>query len=309
MNSKKVRAIHFSGGKSGQYTGVQLEFFEKNNRWALTSLFSTDDIGARHREDSLIDWMKENPADFTVVNVNDSHPICETCTLSCPGEKSCPQEEVVDVRRKISEILQSDLEHEKKSPKEYERKREGQDSFPNNREIFFKDQLSIPLDKPFKRKLKNGYAPYWNRPIDFFVWSHFYTPLMKLFNYSFDSYGRSSLMLNYKFTYLKKRLGPSEQFLESNIYVVLLQLLKSKKISKKTLDGLRFDDEEFIDNKMKLIQELEKNLGIFIYEIDEDLLLTVPRAIMALLLGISGISKSLSKNLETPDPSYIIPSF
>ena len=116
-------------------------------------------------------------------------------------------------------------------------------------------------------------------------------------------------MLNYKFTYLKKRLGPSEQFLESNIYVALVQLLKSKKISKKTLDGLRFDDEEFIDNKMKLIQELEKNLGIFIYEIDEDLLLTVPRAIMALLLGISGISKSLSRNLDTPDASYIIPSF
>ena len=83
-------------------------------------------------------------------------------------------------------------------------KESGKETFPNNRELFFKDQLSIPLDKSFRRKLKNGYAPYWNRPIDFFVWSNFYTPLMKLFNYSFDSFGRSSLMLNYKFTYLKK---------------------------------------------------------------------------------------------------------
>ena len=87
MNSKKVRGIHFSGGKSGQYTGVILEYFEKNKRWALTSLFSSEEVESRYREDSLIEWIDSNPADFTVVNVNDSHPICESCDLDCPGEK------------------------------------------------------------------------------------------------------------------------------------------------------------------------------------------------------------------------------
>ena len=165
---------------------------------------------------------------------------------------------------------------------------------------------------PLKRKLKNTFLPYWHRSIDLYVWINFHDNLLKVLNYSFDSFGHTSLMIIKRFDYLKNILGSSIKFYESNTNVVLLQLLKAKVINKGHLNGLRFLDETTIDDKKSLIRNLEKNLNLFAYESDIIDLILGSKMINAFLLALSGFSKLQGRADDLPswcEEDFIVPNF
>ena len=216
------------------------------------------------------------------------------------------------IRVLIDNLIGEDLLHSSVKPKEYERLRESLKAFDYSRDWLEEKTELPPLSQPFKRKLKGGFIPFWHRSIDLFIWIGFYDQMLKVLNYSFDSFGHTSMMIINRFNYLTNLLGPSINFYESNINVVLIQLLKNKIIDKNHLNGLRFLDETTIEDKKSLVLSLENNLNLFAYESDILDLILDPKMVHAFLLSISG--KALIENsiVELPswcEEKFIIPTF
>ena len=140
----------------------------------------------------------------------------------------------------------------------------------------------------------------------------FYDQMLKGFKLFFDSFGHSSMMIINRFKYIKNLLGPSYSFYESNINVVLIQLLKSQIINRNDLNGLRFLDETTIEDKKSLVLSLENNLNLFAYESDILDLILDPKMVHAFLLAISGKAQVENNILELPEwceEDFIIPTF
>ena len=235
ISSKKVGGIYLSGGKNGGYFGVLLELFsgDTDKRWFIKSIFNSDTFSKDQKEIEFINWIKQSGCKFWVTDIPLTSPICHDCDLSCPGENNCKVQEVQNLRLEMENLLGRDLLRSTVEPKKYEIERKNKDLFDKSKDWRDDENELPPLSASFRRKLKSGFLPYWNRSIDLYIWKYFYDDLLSIFNYSFDSFGHCSLMLINRIQYLKKQLGEDVSFFESNINLVLLQLLRAKKITKK----------------------------------------------------------------------------
>ena len=140
---------------------------------------------------------------------------------------------VQNLRLEIENLLGRDLLPSTVEPKKYEIERKNKDLFDKSRDWRDDENELPPLSASFRKKVKSGFLPYWNRSIDLYIWKYFYDDLLNIFNYSFDSFGHCSLMLINKFQYLKKQLGDNFLFLSLILILFFCSYLGQRKLQKK----------------------------------------------------------------------------
>ena len=156
--------------------------------------------------------------------------------------------------------------------------------------------------------------PYWNRPLDFWVWTQYYDQQLEIFNTSYDSFGTASLMILSRFNYLKRHFPSELQLFEGNIQLALLELLKADILTNREVKGLS-DFKEGMDYRFKVIKKIEQKLNIFIYESDLEVLLHFPRAFHSFILAITGQRIQMNQVIHPPkwalaeESQFVIPLF
>ena len=314
MESNNIAGMSMKGGRKDNFYFCLLEFYPDSDRWFLKSLLQVKDEEGRDGDDAVREWIEDFNLRRLVVDFPLSSPACHTCQLDCPGVEACPRPEVSPVRERIKRLLQEDMEILEHHPKTYERKRNMDDEIDVSRDILDKEAHEHILSRPFKRRLKKGFLPYWNRAIDFWIWRHYYDQLLDIFNSSYDSFGNTSLMLISRFSYLRRHFPNDLELFESNAPVILIELLRSKIIARKDIDLL--SDIEFgVEARLDIIKKIEKKLAIFIYDRDLEILARQPRAFESFLMAVAGQNIQIGKNRKTPDwtgpeqTKFIAPNF
>jgi len=289
MKIKNMAGMSMKGGRRDKFFFCLLEFFPEKNRWFLKSILGVKDEVNMHGDDAIRSWIEKFGLQDLVVDFPLNIPFCQTCTLSCPGVDRCPVKEVEEVKKIISGILKKDNEILTTSPKSYERAR-----------IKF-EQTGQPVEhiisKSFKRRLKKGFLPYWNRAIDLWIWTNYYDELLDYFDYSYDSFGSTSLMILSRFSYLKRHFPSSLKLYEGNIRVTLLELFKAGCIHKNDLRKLQ-DLEEGANGREIILKKIEERSNIFIYDTDMEILVKNSRAFDSFLLAITGQAIHMNKVKE-----------
>jgi hypothetical protein len=300
---KNIAGMSMKGGKKDKFYTCLLEYYPDQERWFLKSLLQVkdlDDSGVGQDSDEAIrNWIEEKNLKKLVVDFPLSQPACQECRLDCPGVSVCPDTTVVDVRNKIEGLISQDARNNVKGPKEYERSRNEDDLYDKGRDIWALDSYQHLLSRSFKRRLKKGFTPYWNRPVDFWIWAFYYDQLLDVFNTSYDSFGNTSLMVISRFFYLKRHFPSDLELFEGNILLTLLELMRAGILTKSQLQSLS-DLEEGVEARKKVIKCIEEKLNIFIYEADLDLVVKHPHAFDSFLLAISGRSIQVNKCHELP---------
>lgn len=317
MNKDKkvsVAGMGLGGGKKENFFFCLFEYFPDKKRWFLTSLKQVRDEESLDRDEAIMSWVEGYQLKQLVVDFPTTNPHCDHCDLKCPGTKHCHHPIVVDIRTQIDELLGHDKRLFEEHPKSYERARLEGERDHYLKDAFDKETHSHYLSKSFKRKLKKGYLPYWNRPIDFWVWKHYYDQILSVFDISYDSFGNISTMLLKRFHYLLRHLPGELKIYESHTPIVLLELYRSKIIRRKHLVELQ-DIELGPLARIEIIRAIEKMYQLFIYEKDFELLVKNPKAFQSFLLAIAGQSLVLDKVRSIPnfgekeDPKFIAPHF
>lgn len=311
---RKIAGLSLNGGRRENFFFCLLEYFEKEDRWFLSSLHQVKDESEFDQNKIIQKWVEDFDLEELVVDFPMTSPPCFECPLDCPGENRCPRPEVVALRKEIDELMKKDQAYYDKNPKAYERARieSGKIDYPKN--VLKKETTDHLLSKSFKRKLKKGFTPYWNRPIDFYIWKNYYDQLLDLFNVSFDSYGSVSTILQFKLKYLSRHLPNSLKIYEGNTLICLLELLKAKIISHKMLIDLG-DMELVAHTKFNIIKKIEEKCKIFLYQNDIEKIVSNPRGFESFLLAIIG--KQFVQNRVDKIPSlylsdnanFLIPTF
>lgn len=321
---KNIGSLSMKGGRKDNFYFCLIEHYEgaesslidgtSEDRWFLKSLLPVKEEEEENTDDAIRSWIQKFNIEQLIVDFPLTKPTCQSCELECPGVKSCPQAEIVGVNQKIEELLFRDNELFAKNPKKYEQDRNRADEIVFNKDIFEKETHHPLLSRSFKRRLKKGYLPYWNRPIDLWMWKYYYDPILELFNTSFDSFGHTSLMMLSRFSYLKRHFPKNLELFEANEHVILIELLRSKIILKKDVRSLQ-DIDLGIESRLDFIKKVEKELNIFIYNHDLEILVKNPRAFDSFLLALAGQNVLQKKNRELPDwtkpkeTRFVIPDF
>lgn len=312
QNKTQIAGLSLTGGKKEEAYSSLLEFFPEEKRWFLKSLnhLKDDQDG-----ESIAQWLQQHHITQMVVDFPLSLPSCQICDLDCPGVNLCSFDEVELVKKRIHDLIEEDQQLHSEGPKSYERGRVAQAQIEFYRDILQKEVNDPILSKSFKRKLKKGYLPYWNRPIDFWVWLHYYDYLLYFFKYSFDSFANSSFMLLSRFVYLKKHFPSNLKLFESDRYLCLLELHKAKLLGQSHLLELK-SFEGSVGARIKILQEIEKKLGIFIYDKDLTTLIYKPKAFYSFLMAVVGQRAILEDIYDLPDwasreqkDQFIVPKF
>ena len=312
--TQKIVGLSMKGGRKDQFFFCLLGFWPEENRWFLQSLLQVKDEEGIGGDDAIRAWIQQYHVEKLVLDFPLSQPSCASCLLECPGVSHCPDPVVTEVQKRMLKILGNDQKLRKENPKRYEQDRNGDDIFDFNKDILDKPADSYILSRAFKRRLKKGYLPYWNRSIDFWVWCHYYNQLLDLFNISFDSFGNTSLMVQTRLSYLRRHFPKELNLYESHVPIVLIELLRSKIILKRDVSNLT-DMDLAIEARLDIIKRIEKALNIFIYDHDLDVLCRNPRAFESFLLAIAGQNNQLSLNISLPDwtlpdqTGFVIPQF
>jgi len=302
------------GGRNDNFYFCLIEYYPDSERWFLKSLLPVKEEDAESDDDALRDWIETFQVKQLVVDFPLSRPECYHCELACPGANLCSVESVKVTREKINHLLKEDLEFIKNNPKKYEQERNKSDEIVFNRNIFEKETHHHLLSRSFKRRLKKGFIPYWNRSLDFFIWKYYYDQILEMFNTSFDSFGNTSLMTLSRFNYIKRHFPKDLELFEANGHITIIELLRSKVILKKDLELLS-DIDLGIEARIDTIKKIESALNIFIYNHDLDILVRNPRAFDSFLLALSGQNILQNKNIALPDwtkpkeTKFIIPQF
>ncbi len=297
MNSKNVAGMSLKGGRKDNFYFCLLEHYPDKDRWFLRSLLHVKDEEGIDGNDAIQNWLQEFEPHNLIVDCPISDTACKRCTQICPGLNSCIDSEVTQIKSLIKTIVENDAKIQKNNPKQYEYDRNEDDLYDFTKDFFEKDTNEHIISRAFKRKLKKGYLPYWNRPIDVWVWFNYYDTLLKLFNLSFDSFGNVSLMLISRLAYLRRHFSPSLDIYEGNIYLIIVELLRAKIIKKK--DAFIFMDiEQGVDARLDLIKAIEQKFNLFIYDYDLEILVKNIRAFESFLLALAG--KNIhQKNIRT----------
>lgn len=312
--SKSIAGMSLGGGRRENFFFCLLEYFPDKGRWFLTSLRQVRDEEEMDRDEAITSWVDNYKLHQLVVDFPLTKPMCESCKLDCPGTTNCAHPVVQKVRSSMDDLLNEDKQLVDSNPKRYEQSRNDDDLVHHSRSALYKETSEHILSKAFKRKLKKGYLPYWNRPIDFWIWKHYYDQILSLFNISYDSFGNVSVMLMQRFHYLRRHLPRDLKMYESNARIVLIELYRAGIITKKRLRELEDLDMAALA-RVQTAKEIEKKLGVFIYEKDLELLAKNPKAFDSFLLALAGQSLLKNEVREIPlfdkedDPMFISPIF
>jgi hypothetical protein len=314
MDTKNIGSLSMKGGRNDNFYFCLIEYFPENKRWFLKSLLPVKDEETSDSDDAIRAWISNFGVKQLVVDFPLSKSACSECILDCPGSAQCPHPQVATVREKIKDLLNEDLKLINSNPKKYEQERNTADEIVYNRDIFEKETSHHLLTKSFKRRLKKGFLPYWNRTLDFWVWKYYYDQILDTFNTSFDSFGNTSLMILSRFNYIKRHFPKHVELFEANGQIILIELLRAKIIMKKDVDMLN-DIDLGIEVRLDSIKKIENKLDIFIYNHDLEILVKNPRAFDSFLLALAGQNVLQQKNRVLPDwtlpreTNFIIPNF
>lgn len=303
------------GGRSDNFFFCLLDYHDDSKRWFLKSLLQVeDDEEFEDGDDAIRSWALQYNLENLVVDFPLSKPPCHECRLECPGISKCPVDNVQFVINEGTSILLNDQRIRHNHPKEYERMRNNDDLFDYSRDLFDKWPVDHLLSRSFKRRLKKGFLPYWNRPLDFWIWCFYHDQLLNLFKSTFDSFGNTSLMMLSRFTYLKRHFPDNLELFEGNVNLALIEMIRSRILLKKNIVNLS-DIEIGVESRLDIVKKIEAKLNIFMYEKDLDIIVRNPRAFDSFLLAIIGQRKVLGKFTKMPnwtDPmqtKFILPSF
>ncbi|MBT3235885.1 MAG: hypothetical protein HN353_08035 [Bdellovibrionales bacterium] len=309
--SIKVAGLSLTGSRKDNFYLSLLEYYEDSNRFFLSSLLQ---VGNQSGDDAIPNWISTYMLTDLIVDFPLSKPPCEVCQLTCPGLSTCPDPKVQDVRERIELLLKDDNTLSSRYPKQYERERNQHDEVNYSRDICEKEPYQHLLSRSFKRRLRKGFLPYWNRSIDLWVWMHYFDQLLSLFNISYDSFGSTSLMLLSRFAYLKRHFNTPVNFHESRRQIILIELLKERIIHKRDILNLNDLDLGPIARR-EIIQNIEQGLSLFIYDHDMEILVEKQRAFDSFLLSLAGKSLCLGHLRTIPpwaDPAesrLVVPTF
>lgn len=305
MDISNIGSLSMKGGRNDNFYFCLIEFYPDSQRWFLKSLLPVKDEEALDNDDAIHAWINTFNVKQLVVDFPLSKPA---------SESSNPEESVKNVREKIKDLLDEDQKLIATNPKKYEQERNKADEIVYNRDIFLKETAHHLLSRSFKRRLKKGFLPYWNRALDFWVWKYYYDQILELFNTSFDSFGNVSLMVLYRFNYIKRHFPQEVELFEANEQIILVELLRSKIILKKDVAMLN-DIDLGIEVRLETIKKIENKLDIFIYNHDLEILVKNPRAFDSFILALAGQNVLQQKNRGLPEwtnpqeTKFIIPNF
>jgi hypothetical protein len=311
---QSIAGMSIGGGKRENVFFSLLEYYPDQSRWFLKSVKQVRDEDVGNSDMAITGWVDEFALKKIIVDFPLTAPTCDSCNLDCPGSDKCHHPNVTEVRALIKDLLDQDTQLYQNNPKLYEYERNHDDLINYNRNILNEKTDDHLLSKSFKRKLKKGFLPYWNRPLDLWVWCNYYDQLLSFFKVSYDSYGSTSTMLMAKFNYLKKHLPTDLLLYEGDTRLCLLELLRSKIISKNMI-ALLFDIEQSILGRLEIIKSIEKKMNIFIYDHDLELLSKNPKAFESFLLSLIGERLISNKVYTLPKWSrpnevrFIVPNF
>lgn len=311
---QNIGSLSMRGGRNDNFYFCLIEYYQESDRWFLKSLLPVKDEEAPDNDEAIRGWINNFEVKQLVVDFPLSRPACYHCELECPGASHCPVESVKTVREKIKDILNEDQKLINTNPKKYEQERNKSDEIVFKRNIFEKETHHHLLSRSFKRRLKKGFVPYWNRALDYFVWKHYYDQILELFNTSFDSFGSTSLMTLSRFNYIKRHFPKSLELFEANQHIIIIELLRAKILLRKDIDMLS-DVDLGIEVRLDVIKKIETNLNLFIYNHDLEILVKNPRAFDSFLLALAGQNILQSKIGTLPDwtepvkTKFIIPQF
>ena len=309
-----IAGMSLGGGKKENFFFCLLEYYKKEDRWFLTSLKQVKEEEKLTKDEVITTWVEGTSVKHLIVDFPLSKPPCETCNLVCPGLERCHHPVVKDIKGVIQEVLNEDSKLISENPKKYEQQRNEDDLIDYGKSVLAKETTSHMLSKPFKRKLKKGFIPYWNRPIDFWIWLNYYDQMLNTFNLTYDSFGNVSVMLLHKFHYLLRHLPRELQINESNVSIALLELYRSKIITRKNILELQ-DMNVSTLARVRVAKLIEKDLNIFIYNKDLELISKNPKAFDSFILAIAGQSLILDRLKKIPElgvkenSRFIIPLF
>lgn len=313
--AQRVAGLSMKGGRRDNFFFCLLDHHSDSNRWFVKSVLQVkDDEEVQDGDDAIRSWIEEFEVDNLVLDIPLSKPPCLDCTFQCPGIQNCPVEDVKYVNDEAKNILAKDIIFSKKFPKEYERQRNIDDQFDHSKNVFDKWPVDQLLSKSFKRRLKKGFLPYWNRTLDFWIWCYYHDQLLSFFNATFDSFGNTSLMMQSRFEYLKRHFPKNLNLFEANANLAMIEMIRSRILLKKNI--LKLSDLELgVEARLDIIKKIENKLNLFIYDHDLEILVKNPRAFNSFLLALSGQRKIVDKIVDLPEwtaPSeskFILPQF
>ncbi len=314
MKRKNIVGLSMKGGRRDQFFLCLLELYPEKERWFLSSLLHVKDTDGLSGDEAIKEWIENYGIARLIVDFPLTVPACHDCQLQCPGAEHCPESSVIEIQKRVKKILRDDEKIRQGNPKKYEQDRNLDDLFDFGRDIMARQADSYLLSRSFKRRLKKGFLPYWNRALDFWVWSQYYDQLLQFFNVSFDSFGNTSLMVQSRFSYLRRHFPQSLELSEAYAPIILIELLRSEVILKRDVQNL-FDISSAIESRLDIIKKIERSRNIFIYDSDLEVLCRNPRAFESFLLAVAGQNCLLGESLVLPDwsqaeeASFIVPRF
>ncbi len=309
-----IGSLSMKGGRNDNFYFCLIEYFPESKRWFLKSLLPVKEEEAADSNEAIRSWITNFGIKQLVVDFPLSKPASESSDYDEDGNLQCPDNSLEIVQEKIKDLLEEDQRLVNENPKRYEQERNKADEIVYNRDIFSKETAHHLLSRSFKRRLKKGFLPYWNRTLDFWVWKYYYDQILELFNTSFDSFGNVSLMILFRFNYIKRQFPKDLEFFEANEQIILVELLRAKIIMKKDISLLN-DVDIGIEARLDTIKKIESKLDIFIYNHDLEILVKNPRAFDSFLLALAGQNVLQKKNVSLPgwtkpeDTKFIIPNF
>lgn len=296
-NSITPAGVTFSAGKPEECLVIYFEI-QDNNRYKLALKDGSDEKITSH--DLLhIKFLKDCKITQSIVDFPLSTFACHSCELKCPGSDLCPVSNIKYVRQEMNRLLEEDNIRYKENPKKYEEERKSDDLFEWETDLLAKRTDEHLLSKAFKRRLKKGISPFSNRPLDFWVWQHYYDAHLSVFQSSFDSFGDYSFSQYSFFKYWKRHLPQNFELFETSPQLVLLELHRAEILEKKQLFAL-MDINQAPLARLEIVRTITHQFQLIITESQYDKLVRHPRAFMTFLLAIAGIKKMQNCTYNLP---------
>ncbi len=319
MEKNHLASLSLKGGRKDNFFFCLMEYYADKDRWFLKSLLQVkdgqdeNDLSAQLGKDEIIRaWTDKFQVKNLIVDFPLSPPPFNKSLFT--KNPTSDDKAVALIEQKMQELLAADERARQDNPKRYEQER-NEDDLTSFSAVQMEGKSSDPLlSRPFKRRLKRGFLPYWNRPLDFWVWCEYFDPYLELFRGSFDSFGDTSLMTLLKFSYMKQDFDKSIKLYEGNTKLTLLELMRAKIIQQKDILGLSFL-EEAVESRLDVVRKIERALKIFIYDHDLELIVKNPRAFESFILCLSGQAILGQKTRVLPDwanpteSHFIVPEF
>lgn len=312
---RNVAGMSLGGGRKENFFFSLLEYYPDKKRWFLKSLHQVKDEEIRDRDEIITSWVNQYGLKKLVVDFPLSKAPCEdSCLSDCHGSNHCPRPAVIAVRKEMERLLKEDAKTHSENPKKYEQDRVHSLEVDYSKDLTKKNADDHMLSRSFKRKLRKGFVPYWHRPIDFWVWKNYYDQLLEIFKISYESFGNVSVMLLARLNYLTRHLPKDLRMYESNIQICLIELYRSKVVSKSLLLQL-FDLDLAALAREQIVHNIEKHTDIFIYENDLETIIRNSNAFESFLLSVVGQRMLMDGLKEIPDwgntdgGNFIVPLF